>query len=133
MNASIITTPSQCFWGSCSYLDLSTCMQINRQENITTQPITTDIEGCFNTNQLRSTADYHQYKLVRMQHSTHILDHRDQQATFIICLLVLPCDGSSHHYYRVSWAGWKSCQHSGSSLVGHEELLQPPPRHSQYL
>ena len=55
---------SKCFWGSCSYVNLSTCMQVTVQENITTQPISKDIDGCFSTNFLRSTAGYHQYKMV---------------------------------------------------------------------
>jgi hypothetical protein len=67
MNASHTNTtlpPSQCFWGSCTYLDLSTCTQVSMQENITTEPITVDEEGCFSTNQLRATAEYQHFRLV---------------------------------------------------------------------
>jgi hypothetical protein len=49
---------SQCFWGSCTYLDLSTCTQVSSLENITTEPPIIDAEGCFETNHLRATLDW---------------------------------------------------------------------------
>ena len=58
------TSPSQCFFGSCSYLDLSTCKQIPVQENISNDPLIIDSDGCFSTVLLRSTTPYQHYKMV---------------------------------------------------------------------
>ena len=59
-------TTMPCFWGSCSYLDMSTCMQIMPEVNITTEPLIIDEDGCFNNAKLRSTEEFQQYELVRI-------------------------------------------------------------------
>ena len=61
-------TFSQCFLGSCSYLNLSTCMQFIPQVNITTEPLAIDEDGCFNNTILRSSAEYQKYKLVSIEY-----------------------------------------------------------------
>ena len=61
-------TFGQCFLGSCSYLNLSTCMQLIPQVNITTEPLAIDEDGCFNNTILRSSAEYQKYKLVSIEY-----------------------------------------------------------------
>ena len=57
-------TISECFLGSCSFLNLSTCTQDTPQENITDEPLSIDQDGCFDNIKLRLTDDYQNYKMV---------------------------------------------------------------------
>ena len=56
---------TECFWGSCSYLNLSTCLQLIPPVILTTEPLIVDEDGCFNNTELRSSAEYQKYKVVR--------------------------------------------------------------------
>ena len=55
---------SSCYYGECSYVDNTSCIQSDRPDNISGGDLIVDEEGCFSTNQLRTTQQYQQYKTV---------------------------------------------------------------------
>ena len=60
----ILEDYSSCYYGECSYVDNTSCIQSDKPDNISGGDLIVDEEGCFSTNQLRTTQQYQKYKTV---------------------------------------------------------------------
>ena len=55
-----------CFPGSCSSLNLSSCveMEVEQAKNFSVDKVNIDVEGCFSTDELRISKGYYYYTQV---------------------------------------------------------------------
>ena len=65
-NIDLLAFNRKCNIGDCSFLDNLTCLLTERPDNLSGGELRVDQEGCFSTNQLRTTALFQHYRMVWM-------------------------------------------------------------------